>query len=99
MNYFLNCGFVFNNPKTNKEWSHSSKIHNTWQKIIEVSGVKYRNPYQMKHTYASTLISQGENIFWLATQAGYENTEIISKYDEKWIPQKKQNGHEFTGNY
>ena len=99
MNYTLNCEFVFNNPKTNKEWSHSSKIHGAWQKIIEASGVKYRNPYQMRHTYASTLISQGENIFWLATQMGHENTEMISKHYGKWIPQKQQNGYEFTGNY
>lgn len=99
MKYTSNDEYVFNNPHTNKEWSHSAKIHGAWQRVIEASGVKYRNPYQMRHTYASTLISRGENIFWLATQMGHENTEMISKHYGKWIPQKEENGYEFVGNY
>lgn len=99
MKYTKGSEFIFNSPHTNKEWTHSKKIHETWQKVIEQSGVKYRNPYQMRHTYASTLLSNGENVFWLATQMGHENTEMIFKHYGKWIPQNQKNGYEFAGKY
>lgn len=40
----------------------------------------------MRHTYASTLLNNGENVFWLATQMGHENTEMIFKHYGKLIP-------------
>ncbi len=91
--------YVFNNPNTDKPWSHSSKLGDAWRKVLEHSGVKYRNPYQMRHTYASTLLSKNENIFWLATQMGHENTEMIFKHYGKWIPQNQKNGYQLVGNY
>lgn len=91
--------YVFNNPNTNKPWSHSSKLGDAWRKVLEISDVKYRNPYQMRHTYASTLLSKNENIFWLATQMGHENTEMIFKHYGKWIPQNQKNGYQLVGNY
>lgn len=53
----------------------------------------------MRHTYASTLLSNGENVFWLATQMGHENTEMIFKHYGKWIPQKDNGGYSPVGEY
>ena len=91
--------FIFNNPNTDKPWHSSNKLAEAWKKVIERSGVEYRNSYQMRHTYASTLLSNGENIFWLATQLGHENTEMIFKHYGKWIPQDAKNGYKFVGKY
>ncbi len=91
--------YVFHNSNTNKPWSHSSKVAEMWKRVLSTASVKYRNAYQMRHTYASTLLSNGENVFWLATQMGHENTEMIFKHYGKWIPQKQKNGYEFVGKY
>ena len=91
--------FIFNNPRINKEWTFSAVLGKYWRAILKKSGVKYRNQYQMRHTYASTLISQGENIFWLATQMGHENTKMIIQHYGKWIPQNEKNGYAVKGDY
>lgn len=99
LEYTKDSEFIFHNPNTNKAWGSSNKIGEAWKKVLEKINVKYRNPYQMRHTYASTLLSNGENVFWLATQMGHENTEMLFKHYGKWIPEKENNGYNFNGNY
>ncbi len=91
--------FIFHNPNTNKAWGSSNKIGEAWKRVLDKTNVKYRNPYQMRHTYASTLLSNGENIFWLATQMGHENTEMLFKHYGRWIPENENNGYNFSGKY
>lgn len=91
--------FIFHNPNTNKAWGSSNKVGEAWKRVLDKTNIKYRNPYQMRHTYASTLLSNGENVFWLATQMGHENTEMIFKHYGKWIPEKENNGYNFSGKY
>ena len=35
-----------------------------WKPIFEKVNIEYRNPYQMRHTFASMMISNGEDILW-----------------------------------
>jgi|SRR6185437_9665604 len=92
--------FVFNNPNTNKPWANSNKVGDIWRKILQLAEVKYRNSYQMRHTYASTLLSNGENPWWVATQMGHVDVEMIFKHYGKWIPQKgNTHGYELLGKY
>jgi len=53
---------------------------------IKKAGVRYRNPYQTRHTYASMMLSGGENIMWVASQMGNVETEMVMKTYGKWIP-------------
>lgn len=99
LEYTRGCEFIFHNPNTNQDWANSTKISEVWRKVLTKANVKYRNPYQMRHTYASTLLSNGENVFWLATQMGHENTEMIFKHYGKWIPQKDNGGYSPVGEY
>ena len=78
---------VFHNPLHNKPWicdAHFRTPH--WAGLFKRSGVRYRNPYQTRHTYASMLLSAGENMLWVAKQMGHRDTEMIIKTYGKWIP-------------
>lgn len=99
LQYRNECEYVFQNPNTNKQWANSTKIGEIWRKTLDNANVKYRNSYQMRHTYASTLLSNNENIFWVATQMGHENTEMIFKHYGKWIPENQKNGYTLVGKY
>ena len=55
-------GFVFHNPNTHKYWIETDAFRKHWVKLFANLTIKYRNPYQMRHTFASMLISNGENI-------------------------------------
>jgi integrase len=84
---FLYSQRVFHNPLHHKPWicdAHIRKPH--WMRLFRLSGVRYRNPYQTRHTYASMLLSAGENMLWAAKQMGHRDTEMIIKTYGKWIP-------------
>lgn len=86
---FLGGKRVFHNPRTNSPWETDGQIRKTaWIYILRKAGVRYRNPYQTRHTYASMLLSAGEYPLWVATQMGHRDTEMITKRYGRWIPDK-----------
>ncbi|HMT02190.1 MAG TPA: DUF3596 domain-containing protein [Burkholderiales bacterium] len=92
--------YIFNNPNTNNSWSSSKKVAEHWRYLLKMTNVKYRNCYQMRHTFASTLLSNGENPWWVATQMGHVDVEMIFKKYGKWIPKKDEiAGYNFVGKY
>lgn len=84
---FLEDGRVFHNPRTNKPWEGDGPIRKTlWQPALKRAGVVYRNPYQTRHTYASTLLSLGEPPMWVSQQMGHKDWGMIRKRYGRWIP-------------
>jgi integrase len=84
---FLADGRVFYNPRTNEPWETDGQIRKTmWAHALKKAGVLYRNPYQTRHTYASTLLSAGENPLWVAQQMGHKDWGMIRKRYGRWIP-------------
>lgn len=80
-------GRVFHNPQTKKPWETSQQIRRTqWMHILKKAGIRYRNTYQTRHTYASMMLSQGENIMWVSKQLGHVDVEMVIKTYGRWIP-------------
>lgn len=79
-------GPVFVSPHTGEKWQGDSYIRYEWVKLIERAGVKYRNPYQTRHTYASMMLSAGEHPMWVADQMGHSDWTMIAKVYGKWMP-------------
>lgn len=98
---FIEGKRVFHNPRTGDEWETDAQIRKTlWTHVLKKAGMRYRNPYQTRHTFASTLLSRGENLWWLSQQMGHTDTEMIMKNYGKWIPDdREKNGYQPTGNY
>lgn len=84
---FMEGKRVFHNPKTDRPWVDDHQLRRScWQYMLRRAGVRYRNPYQTRHTYASMMLSAGENMLWVAKQMGHVDTEMIIKTYGKWIP-------------
>ncbi len=79
-------GRVFYNPNTGKPWVSSKQLEKVWGRIIQRAKVRYRNPYQTRHTHASTLLTAGENPAWVAAQMGHKDWGMIRKVYARWIP-------------
>jgi integrase len=79
-------GWVFPNPATGRRWANDSKITKRWQKALKAAGVRYRRPYQLRHTYASMLLSAGENPLYVAQQMGHSDWSMVVKVYGRWIP-------------
>jgi integrase len=81
---------IFQNPKTGKCWENDSQIRKTaWIPAIKRAEIPYRNPYQTRHTYASMLLSAGEEPMWVAQQMGHKDWGMIRKRYGRWIPDIK----------
>lgn len=51
------------------------------------SGVRRRNLYQTRHTFASTLLSTSVNAMYVAKQMGHTDTTMVTRTYGKWIEQ------------
>ena len=47
--------------------------------------VRYRSPYQCRHTYASMMLSSGENILWVSQQMGHKDSSATLKKYARFI--------------
>jgi integrase len=56
-----------------------------WRRILKIAEVRYRNPYQTRHTFASSLLMLGANPLYVATQLGHADTTMITKHYGRWI--------------
>lgn len=78
---FMKDTIIFEDPKTNKPWGSADAIRKkAWVPTLRKAGIRYRNPYQTRHTFATRLISRGVNLFWLATQMGHKGPEMLFRH-------------------
>jgi len=83
---FLAGDPVFRNPGTGERWTGDQQIRDLWVRVLKLAGVRYRWPYQMRHTYASMMLSAGEHPMWVAKQMGHKDWTMIAKIYGKWMP-------------
>ncbi|MDD5298713.1 MAG: tyrosine-type recombinase/integrase [Rhodocyclaceae bacterium] len=89
---FLKGGEVFQNPRTGNRWQGDQPIRKTmWVHALKKAEVRYRYPYQTRHTYASMMLSAGEHPMWVASQMGHEDWGLIRKRYGKWMPDAAPN--------
>lgn len=82
---------IWLNPRTLKPWSTDVQIRKTaWLPIMERSGIDYRNPYQIRHTFASSLLTAGANPWYVAQQLGHEDVEMVFRTYGKFIREDYQ---------
>ena len=76
------CTFVFS-PQCVKRGSHTgyhyavNSINKIWAPIIKRAGIRYRNAYQSRHTYACWSLSAGANPNFIATQMGHTDAQMV----------------------
>lgn len=80
-------GCVFIDHKTGESWCGDQPIRKKlWIPALKHANVRYRNPYQTRHTFASMMLSSGENISWLSQQLGHTDTRTTLKAYARWLP-------------
>ncbi|MDB5814018.1 MAG: site-specific integrase [Rhodocyclales bacterium] len=77
---------IFNNPRTELPWKGDQPIRQAWTPILKLAKVRYRRPYQTRHTYASMMLSAGEHPMWVAQQMGHKDWTMIARIYGKWMP-------------
>lgn len=77
---------IFQNPRTGERWAGDQPIRlGIWQRIIRKAGVRYRYPYQMRHTYASMMLQAGEPVMWVSQQLGHTSWAFTARTYSRWV--------------
>tara|TARA_R110002060_G_scaffold69038_2_gene77752 strand:+ start:200 stop:775 length:576 start_codon:yes stop_codon:yes gene_type:complete len=58
-----------------------------WERWLREADIPYRAAYQLRHTFASQLLTAGCEMSWLAGQMGHKDWNMISKIYGRWIPE------------
>lgn len=78
-------GWVFPDPRTGERWTDDEPPRELyWRPTLKRLGVRYRNPYQTRHTYATMLLMAGVVPAYGARQLGHSVEMFLRKYS-KWI--------------
>lgn len=80
-------GPVFRNPNTDLRWHEDRALARAFRKDCAAAGVRYRYPYQLRHTFATWALSSGENPKWAATQMGHKDMITFYRVYAKWMAQ------------
>jgi integrase len=79
-------GWVFPNPFTRGRWANESKLTKRWRTALSKAGVRYRRPYHTRHSYASMMLSSGENLLYVAKQLGHADWRMVQERYARWMP-------------
>ena len=78
---------VWIHPATGRGWYEDRALARAFRHACRQAAVRYRYPYQLRHTFASWALSAGENPAWVAKQMGHRDTLMVLRVYGRWIPQ------------
>ena len=79
------AGIIFRNPNTLRPWKWSENVRANFVRYCEKAGVRYRYPYQLRHTYASTMLSLGEPAIYVMHQMGHKSLIMMERWYGRWM--------------
>ena len=82
---FLADAAVFNDPRYGTPWADERAFRRSfWTPTLKRLGIRYRRPYNMRHTYATVMLMAGMNHSFCARQLGHSVAVFQTTYT-KWI--------------
>lgn len=78
-------GQVFTDPRYGEPWNEERAFRRSfWTPTLKLLGLRYRRPYQMRHTYATAMLMAGMAPAFCARQMGHSVEQFLRTY-AKWI--------------
>lgn len=78
-------GTVFQDPRHNKRWVGAMTFMRVyWAPILKRLGIRYRRPYNMRHSYATAMLMAAMRPAFCAKQLGHSVEIFLTTY-AKWI--------------
>lgn len=78
-------GRVFHDPRYGKGWHEERAFRRSfWEPVLKALGMRYRRPYNCRHTYATAMLMAGMTPAFCAKQLGH-SVEMFLKTYAKWI--------------
>lgn len=77
---------IFQSPTTRAAWHDERSQRDTyWKPCLKRLGVRWRRPYNTRHTFATVALMKGVPPAYIAAQLGHSIKMLLEKY-ARWIP-------------
>jgi integrase len=77
--------WVFPDPRTGERFTDDEPPRELWWRpCLKRLGIRYRSPYETRHTYATMMLMQGVAPAFAARQMGHSIEMFLRTYS-KWI--------------
>ncbi len=64
----------------------SFELHQEWRRVVTAAGVRYRAPEQLRHTFASTMLSRNAPLLYVQKQGGWRSAAVLLRVYARWLP-------------
>lgn len=82
---YLAGAHVWLNPRTGAAYTAEKQYNTqTWQPALKALGIRYRRPYNTRHTYATVMLMAGMTPAYCASQLGHSIEMFLTTY-ARWI--------------
>ncbi len=76
---------VFVSPR-GEAINNANFLNRIWRPLLAYLKLKYRRPYQTRHTAATLWLAAGENPAWIAKQMGHVDTKMLFTVYTRYVP-------------
>ena len=81
-----NSADIFQNPITGRPWHDERSQRDTyWRPCLKRLGIRWRRPYNTRHTYATELLMAQVPAAYIASQLGHSVKMLLERY-ARWMP-------------
>jgi integrase len=68
------------------------ELHRRWKRVLVTAKVRYRSPEQLRHTFASTMLSRNAPLLYVQQQGGWRSATVLLRIYARWMPQDAATG-------
>ena len=65
----------------------SQSLNQVWRRALLAARVRYRSPEQLRHTFASTMLSRNAPLLYVQKQGGWRSAGVLLSVYARWLPQ------------
>lgn len=82
--------YIFINPRTRRPIRDYEESASVLKYLCQRAGIRYRMQRQTRHSFASNLLSGGENPYRVAEMLGHKNVQMVFSVYGRWIDQGRR---------
>ncbi len=82
--------YVFVSTNTKTHYINSMSVTHQWRKLLKNCDLEFRGIYQLRHSFASNMLSNGEDLLWVSSMLGHKSASITLEKYTKYIRRKRE---------